>query len=81
MDGFPGHFLHVVVENLGVLLLLVGGEGEDGLQDVELLRLTEAGGEGVAVPGLALSGKGRHRVFQGFALFQIFGHKILPPYF
>ena len=54
---------------------LVGGEGENGLQNVELLLLAEAGGEGVAVPGLALSGKGPHQVFQGLALFEVFGHE------
>ena len=75
VDGLPGRFLHVVVENLGVLLLLVGGEGKNGLQNVELLLLAEAGGEGVAVPGLALSGKGPHQVFQGLALFEVFGHE------
>ena len=69
VDGFPGHLLHVVVEDFGVLLLLVGGEGEDGLQDMELLLFAQPGGESVAVPGLALPGEGPHEVFEGLALF------------
>ena len=69
MDGLPGHLLHVVVEDFGVLLLLVGGEGENGLQDVELLLFAQARGKGIAVPGLALPGKGAHEVFERLALF------------
>ena len=71
VDGLSGYLLHVVVEDFGVLLLLVGGEEEDGLQDVELLLPAEAGGEGVAVPGLALPGEGAHQILAGLAVHEV----------
>ena len=65
----------MVVEDFGVFFLLVGGEGEHGLQHVELLFPAEFGGKGVAVPGLAFAGEGAHEVFKGFAFLELFGHK------
>ena len=74
-DVGAGELFHVVVEDLGVLFLLVGGEVEHGLQEMKLLLLADACGEGVAVAGLGFSGKSPHKVDQGFGVRQI--HKFL----
>ena len=73
-NGLAGKLLHVVVEDLGVFLLLTGRELEDGLQHMQLLLLAECGGEGVAVAGLTLTGKGPHQIPQRFAGFEFYGH-------
>ena len=69
----PG-LLEVVVEDLGVFLLLVRGIEKDGLQHLQLVLLAEAGGKGIAVSGLALSGEGPEKVFLGDAVFQFHGN-------
>ncbi len=50
----------MLIEDLGVLLLLIGGEGEDRLDDVEFLTSGLFSGKGVAVSRLTLPGKGSH---------------------
>ena len=68
MDLSSGDGFHMVVENLRVLLLLIGGERENGVEDVEILLAAERGGERVAVSRLTFPRKGQHEIFQGFAL-------------
>ena len=57
-------------------LLLLGGEGKDPLQGVETLALGQPRGEGVAVAGLALPGKGTHQVQPGLAVGKGKGHTV-----
>ena len=73
-DVLPGELGKLVVENLGVGQLLVGGEGKHRLNDVQVVLFGHTGGEGVAVPGLALSGKGPEKVLLGLALSKFNGH-------
>ena len=79
--GGDGHIvaaalLEVVIEDFRVLLLLPGGIEENLLQNLQVLFLTDAGGKGVAVPRLALSGKGAEQILLGDAVFQI--HCVAP---
>ena len=77
-DVLPGALLQVVVEGLGVGPLLVGGEGKDGLDDLQAVLLGQTGGEGIAVAGLALTGKGSEDVAFGLAVFKGNGHGDTP---
>ena len=75
-DVLAPALLQVVVEHLGVFLLLPGGVEEDLLQQLQFVLLADAGGEGVAVPGLTLPGEGAEEVFLGHAVFQIHRYKV-----
>ena len=46
----------------------------DALDDLEVLLLGEARGEGVAVAGLAFAREGAHEVHSGFTLIEGYGH-------
>lgn len=70
----PGELGKLVVKYLGVAQLLAGGEGEHRLDDIEVIFLGQPGGEGVAVPGLALSGESAEQIFLGLALGKGNGH-------
>ena len=69
-DVLAGDGLELVVKNLGVGLLLHGGEGEHPFNHRELFLFGQTGGKGVAVPGLALPGEGAEQVDAGLALFK-----------
>ena len=60
-----------VVKHLGVGPLLIGGELKDPGHRLHLLLPGGGGGDGVAVAGLALPGKGAHQVFTGLALHEV----------
>lgn len=77
-DIFPGAFFQIVVEYLGVLLLLMGGEAEDRLDDIEAVLFGQTGGEGVAVAGLTLSGEGPEEVSFCLTFCKVNGHGISP---
>ena len=72
-NSAAGGRFHVAVKDLRVGLFLPGSKEEHGLQHLEALPAAGVGGEGVAVPGLALSGKGPHQVFQCLAVFPFHG--------
>ena len=76
MDGASGKGLHVPVEDLRMLLFLVSGELKHRLQHMQTLGAALGGGEGVAVAGLALAGKGPHEIFQRLAVCKIHGHGV-----
>ena len=60
-----------VREDLGVLLLLVGGVAEDGGDHGQPIPLRLARGKGVAVSGQTLPGQGPHQVLLGVGVLQV----------
>lgn len=73
-DILPGKGLQMVIEGFGVGLLLACGEKKHHLDARKTLLFGKAGGEGVAVLGLTLSGEGPEQVFLGLTLGKVNGH-------
>ena len=74
-DTLAGEGAQMVVKDLRVLLFLTGGEGKHRLQHRELLTFAQSPGKGVAVPGLALAGKGPHQIFHRLAAGKFHRHE------
>ena len=64
-DGLAGQVRQLPVKLLGVGQLLVCGEQKDLLDHVQVFLSGHTGGDGIAVPGLALPREGPHQVDVG----------------
>ena len=81
MNGGAGELLQVVVKDFGVRPFLTGGIVKNRFNNGKLHGTGLLSRKGVAVAGLALSGKGTHQVFACFAFLKFNCHKNAPSCF
>lgn len=73
LDGLPRAVLQRAVKLLGVDPLLVGGEEEYPLKYRQPGFVGHPGGDGVAVPGLALPRESPHQIFPSLTVKKCLG--------
>ncbi len=81
LNGFPCHFLQMVIKHLCMFLFLVCRKCEYRFHDMEFLLLCLLRRKSIAVSCLTFPCKGAHQIQFCFARFEIHSHFYFPPDF